>query len=154
MTVLFDYVPSRSGYTFLGWARTASAMAAEFTANGTKTFTMGSEDVTLYAVWQESAHTPGSADVWDGTIATAFGGGTGSQSKALLSAVLDIDVDNPRERIILQGDIPSPINPPVGCRFCQRCPNATEVCHQVAPKLVEIEEDHMIACHLYPECRP
>lgn len=75
-------------------------------------------------------------------------------TKALLSAVLDIDVDNPRERIILQGDIPSPINPPVGCRFCQRCPNATEVCHQVAPKLVEIEEDHMIACHLYPECRP
>lgn len=84
MTVLFDYVPSRSGYTFLGWARTASAMAAEFTANGTKTFTMGSEDVTLYAVWQESAHTPGSADVWDGTIATAFGGGTGSQSNPYL----------------------------------------------------------------------
>lgn len=84
MTVLFDYVPSRSGYTFLGWARTASAMAAEFTANGTKTFTMGSEDVTLYAVWQESAHTPGSADVWDGTIATEFGGGTGSQSNPYL----------------------------------------------------------------------
>ena len=75
-------------------------------------------------------------------------------TKALLSAVLDIDVDNPRERIILQGDIPSPINPPAGCRFCQRCPNAMEICQQVEPKLVEIEPDHKIACHLYPECRP
>ena len=75
-------------------------------------------------------------------------------TKALLSAVLDIDVDNPRERIILQGDIPSPINPPAGCRFCQRCPNAMEICAQVEPKLVEIEPDHKIACHLYPECRP
>jgi oligopeptide/dipeptide ABC transporter ATP-binding protein len=75
-------------------------------------------------------------------------------TKALLSAVLDIDVDNPRERIILQGDIPSPISPPAGCRFCQRCPNATEICYKVAPKLVEIEPDHMIACHLYPECKP
>ena len=75
-------------------------------------------------------------------------------TKALLSAVLDIDVDNKRERVILQGDIPSPINPPPGCRFCQRCPNATEICRKVAPKLVEIEPDHMIACHLYPECTP
>jgi oligopeptide/dipeptide ABC transporter ATP-binding protein len=75
-------------------------------------------------------------------------------TKALLSAVLDIDVDNKRERVILQGDIPSPINPPPGCRFCQRCPNATEICSKVAPKLVEIEPDHMIACHLYPECTP
>ena len=75
-------------------------------------------------------------------------------TKALLSAVLDIDVDNPRERIILQGDIPSPISPPAGCRFCQRCPNAMDICHKVQPNLVEIEPDHMIACHLYPECRP
>lgn len=75
-------------------------------------------------------------------------------TKALLSAVLDIDVDNKRERVILQGDIPSPIDPPPGCRFCQRCPNAMEICSKVAPKLVEIEEDHMIACHLYPECNP
>ena len=75
-------------------------------------------------------------------------------TKALLSAVLDIDVDNKRERVILQGDIPSPIDPPPGCRFCQRCPNAMEICSKVAPKLVEMEEDHMIACHLYPECTP
>ena len=75
-------------------------------------------------------------------------------TKALLSAVLDIDVDNPRERIILQGDIPSPISPPAGCRFCQRCPNARAECFTVEPKLVEIEPDHKIACLLYPECRP
>ena len=75
-------------------------------------------------------------------------------TKALLSAVLDIDVDNKRERVILHGDIPSPINPPPGCRFCKRCPNATDICSKVEPMLVEIEPDHMIACHLYPECTP
>lgn len=70
-------------------------------------------------------------------------------TKALLSAVLDIDVDNKRERIVLQGDIPSPINPPSGCRFCKRCPNAMPICSQKEPELFEIEPDHMIACHLY-----
>ena len=75
-------------------------------------------------------------------------------TKALLSAVLDIDVDNKRERVILHGDIPSPINPPPGCRFCKRCPNAMDICSKVEPKLVEIEPDHMIACHLYKECTP
>lgn len=70
-------------------------------------------------------------------------------TKALLSAVLDIDVDNKRERIVLQGDIPSPINPPAGCRFCKRCPNAMPICSQKEPELFEIEPDHMIACHLY-----
>ena len=75
-------------------------------------------------------------------------------TKALLSAVLDIDVDNKRERVVLEGDIPSPINPPAGCRFCGRCPNAMEICKKVEPKLVEIEPDHMIACHLYSECTP
>ncbi len=75
-------------------------------------------------------------------------------TKALLSAVLDIDVDNKRERVVLEGDIPSPINPPPGCRFSSRCPNATDICKKIEPRLVEIEPDHMIACHLYPECTP
>ncbi len=75
-------------------------------------------------------------------------------TKALLSAVLDIDVENKRERVILHGDIPSPINPPSGCRFASRCPSATDICFKSEPKLVEIEPDHMIACHLYPECNP
>ncbi len=73
-------------------------------------------------------------------------------TKSLLSAVLDIDVDNKRERIILEGDIPSPIDPPPGCRFCKRCPSAMPICSEREPRLVEIEPDHMIACHLYPEC--
>ncbi|MBQ2862867.1 MAG: ABC transporter ATP-binding protein, partial [Clostridia bacterium] len=75
-------------------------------------------------------------------------------TKALLSAVLDIDVDNRRERVVLEGDIPSPINPPPGCRFCGRCPNATEICSTLEPQLVEISPNHKVACHLYPECTP
>ncbi|MBE5818786.1 MAG: ABC transporter ATP-binding protein [Clostridiales bacterium] len=70
-------------------------------------------------------------------------------TQALFSAVLDIDVDNKRERIVLQGDIPSPIDPPAGCRFCKRCPHAMPICSQKEPELIEIEPDHMIACHLY-----
>ncbi len=56
VTVLFDYIPSRNGYTFLGWARSSTATSPEFTQNGTKTFTIGSSDVTLYAVWRENVH--------------------------------------------------------------------------------------------------
>lgn len=74
-------------------------------------------------------------------------------TQALLSAVLDVDVDNPRERIVLEGDIPSPVNPPAGCRFCSRCPKAMPQCKDTPPKLAEIEPDHFIACHLYEACR-
>lgn len=74
-------------------------------------------------------------------------------TQALLSAVLDVDVDNPRERIVLEGDIPSPVNPPPGCRFCSRCPKAMPQCKDKPPKLAEIEPDHFIACHLYEACR-
>lgn len=53
VTVLFNYIPSRYGYTFLGWATSSTATVPEFTENGNKTFTMGSGDVTLFAVWKE-----------------------------------------------------------------------------------------------------
>ncbi len=69
-------------------------------------------------------------------------------TQALLSAVLDVDVDNKRERIHLEGDIPSPIDPPKGCRFCQRCPRATEKCFTEQPETIEVEEGHYVACHL------
>ncbi|MFJ5529897.1 ABC transporter ATP-binding protein [Streptomyces sp. NPDC093261] len=75
-------------------------------------------------------------------------------TRALLSAVPEATVDEePRERIRLVGDVPSPINPPSGCRFRTRCWKATEKCATEAPPLVQVEGNkpgHLTACH-YPE---
>lgn len=70
-------------------------------------------------------------------------------TKTLLSAVPvpDPELSKSRQRIILEGDIPSPIDPPSGCRFHTRCPYATEICKQKAPEWREIEPDHYAACH-------
>lgn len=54
-----------------------------------------------------------------------------------------------RERVLLEGDLPSPLNPPAGCPFQTRCPQATKTCAQVVPEWKEVEADHWIACHLY-----
>nr|WP_175482287.1 oligopeptide/dipeptide ABC transporter ATP-binding protein [Thermoflavimicrobium dichotomicum] len=72
-------------------------------------------------------------------------------TEALLSAVPipDPKVAKTRERIILQGDVPSPINPPSGCRFRTRCPKVKDICSQVIPEWKEIKENHWVACHLY-----
>ncbi len=72
-------------------------------------------------------------------------------TKALLSAVPipDPEVEETRERIILQGDVPNPANPPRGCNFCTRCPVAEEICFQTEPIFQEIETGHWVACHLY-----
>ena len=70
-------------------------------------------------------------------------------TKALLSS---IPIPNPkikREKILIKGEIPSPINPPIGCKFHTRCPYAKEACKEVAPKVKEIEKNHFVACHLY-----
>ena len=67
-------------------------------------------------------------------------------TKALISAVLSIDIDKKKERISLKGDVASPINPPVGCRFCGRCPVAREDCGQIPSPLLEVEEGHFVAC--------
>lgn len=69
-------------------------------------------------------------------------------TKALLSAVLDVDVEASRERILLKGDTPSPIDPPKGCRFWQRCPFAMVGCKTITAELVDVEPDHQVACHL------
>jgi oligopeptide transport system ATP-binding protein len=73
-------------------------------------------------------------------------------TKALLSAVPIPDpvIEKRRERIILTGDVPSPINPPSGCHFHTRCPYVMEVCKQVDPILSDQGGGHFVACHLYP----
>jgi oligopeptide/dipeptide ABC transporter ATP-binding protein len=71
-------------------------------------------------------------------------------TQALLSAVPipDPKKDRARKRIILPGDVPSPINPPPGCRFHPRCPLAVERCSQVVPEWRQIAPGHWVACHL------
>ena len=75
-------------------------------------------------------------------------------TKALLSAVPVPDPEFKREQIILEGDIPSPSNPPTGCTFHTRCPYKMDICTKIVPELVEHNSGHSVACHLYEECRP
>ncbi|WP_108670249.1 ABC transporter ATP-binding protein [Peribacillus acanthi] len=74
-------------------------------------------------------------------------------TQALLSAIPipDPDIEDQRERIILQGELPSPINPPSGCVFRTRCPHAMPACSEIKPEWQEIDENHFVACHLYNE---
>jgi oligopeptide transport system ATP-binding protein len=69
-------------------------------------------------------------------------------TEALLSAIPVPDPTAKRERIVLQGDVPSPVHPPTGCRFNTRCPYVMDVCRQVEPLLTDLGGGHMVACHL------
>jgi len=69
-------------------------------------------------------------------------------AKALISAIPHADLDVQQERIILKGDVPSPANPPSGCRFHTRCPQALESCSRTEPSLKEVSSGHFVACHL------
>lgn len=68
-------------------------------------------------------------------------------TEALLSAIPTTDLDDDKETIILEGDIPSPIRPPKGCKFHTRCRYCTDICKQVTPEFEEVEEGHFVACH-------
>ena len=70
-------------------------------------------------------------------------------TEALLSAIPKVGKEAGAERIHLEGEVPSPSNPPSGCRFHTRCKKACERCTQEIPELKEIEPGHFVACHLY-----
>jgi oligopeptide/dipeptide ABC transporter ATP-binding protein len=70
-------------------------------------------------------------------------------TQALMSAIPERDPKARKQRIILEGDVPSPITPPSGCRFHPRCPRVTDICSQIQPDLVDVGEGHQVACHLY-----
>lgn len=72
-------------------------------------------------------------------------------TQALLSAIpiADPDESKKKEKVMLAGDVPSPLNPPKGCRFAGRCQHCMEICKTADPNMVEVEEGHFVACHLY-----
>ncbi len=74
-------------------------------------------------------------------------------TQALLSAVPEPDpvLHDEANRIILQGDVPSPANPPEGCNFCTRCPQVMEICRKIDPQFREVKPGRFVACHLYNE---
>lgn len=74
-------------------------------------------------------------------------------TKALFSAVPKPDPTAKMNRVILQGDLPSPVNPPKGCKFCTRCPEAMEICKTEVPEFKELEPEHKVACHLYDKVK-
>jgi len=72
-------------------------------------------------------------------------------TQALLSAIPIPDpvVEEKRKRIILEGDVPSPANPPKGCNFSTRCPRVMDICHESEPEFKDLGGEHFVACHLY-----
>ncbi|WP_430790516.1 ABC transporter ATP-binding protein [Virgibacillus flavescens] len=83
------------------------------------------------------------------STASLYGNPLHPYTKSLLSAIPSIDPTEKRERIILQGDVPDPSNPPSGCPFRLRCPNAYDHCATEKPIFREVESNHWVACHLY-----
>ena len=76
-----------------------------------------------------------------------FGDDIHPYTRALISAIPEPSTAPRKERIILEGDIPSPVDPPAGCRFCQRCYMKQDICSQVEPELREVSPGHFVACH-------
>ena len=84
-----------------------------------------------------------------GTSEEVFNAPLHPYTQALISAVPIADPQGGRnsKRILIEGELPSPMNVPKGCRFCTRCPKATEKCKAEIPNLKEVKEGHMVACH-------
>jgi oligopeptide/dipeptide ABC transporter ATP-binding protein len=72
-------------------------------------------------------------------------------TKALLSAIPIPDPDTGRERIILTGDVPNPVNPPSACRFHPRCSYAKDICRETEPPLEDTGSGHSVVCHRWKE---
>lgn len=70
-------------------------------------------------------------------------------TQALFSAIPTEDPTQRVDRIMLKGEVPSPLNPPSGCQFHNRCIYAKDICKQVSPKLIEVEKNHKVSCHMY-----
>ncbi|MGY5812130.1 ABC transporter ATP-binding protein [Rhizobium sp. LEGMi198b] len=85
--------------------------------------------------------------VEEGERKAIFGSPQHPYTQALLSAVPVVAAADKRQRILLRGDIPSPVKPPSGCRFHTRCPFATERCRSEVPELRSVGRDHRVACH-------
>ena len=85
--------------------------------------------------------------------ATIFTNTMHPYSIALLSAVPRVDVDTKVRRILLKGDVPSPMNPKPGCRFAPRCWMAQDSCYDNTPELTEVEPGHCVACHFARQSR-
>ena len=81
-----------------------------------------------------------------GDAAKIFANPVHPYTKALLSAVLTVNPNEETKRIVLKGDVTSPINPPSGCRFCSRCYQAQKDCADRECVLTEVEPEHFVAC--------
>ncbi|MBQ2110133.1 MAG: ABC transporter ATP-binding protein [Clostridia bacterium] len=89
-----------------------------------------------------------------GTTKDIFGEPLHPYTKALFSAIPVPDPDAKMKRIVLEGSIPSPANPPSGCKFHTRCANCMKICSEVTPEWKEIRPGHFCACHLYDDVKP
>jgi peptide/nickel transport system ATP-binding protein len=72
-------------------------------------------------------------------------------TKGLLSAIPIPSIDRAHKRILMQGELTTPIDPKPGCRFANRCPYAKDICTQKQPDLVDMGEGHLVACHCVRE---
>lgn len=81
------------------------------------------------------------------TYEEIFGNNNHPYTESLRSAILEPTTEANSTRIILQGDLPSPISPPAGCRFCTRCFKAESICFEEEPEFVKLSETHMVRCH-------